>query len=147
MTPANIHMLQQAGDYPRVPVGLLVARLAFQAALLALLAWVDEALSAGSTESWWQRFNQVGVPAGPVYTVPQALNHPQVAQRGMVATYPDVPGVGRDVRVVRTGFKLNGQPPTVASPPPRLGEHTVAILGELGYDAAAVASLQEEKVV
>lgn len=112
-----------------------------------LKAMLDQALSTGSTESWWQRFNQVGVPAGPVYTVPQALDHPQVARRGMIATYPDVPGVGRDVRVVRTGFKLNGQAPTVDSPPPRLGEHTVAILRELGYDAAAVASLQEENVV
>ena len=65
----------------------------------------------------------------------------------MIATYPDVPGVGRDVRVVRTGFKLNGKAPTVDSPPPQLGEHTVAILGELGYDAAAVASLQKENVV
>jgi crotonobetainyl-CoA:carnitine CoA-transferase CaiB-like acyl-CoA transferase len=35
----------------------------------------------------------------------------------------------------------------VASPPPRLGEHTAAILAELGYDAAAVAALEEEKVV
>ncbi|MBK0392707.1 CaiB/BaiF CoA transferase family protein [Ramlibacter algicola] len=120
------------------------ARLQHRGELKALL---DEALAADSTEAWWQRFNQVGVPAGPVYTVPQALAHPQVAGRGMIATFPDVPGVGRDVRVVRTGFKVNGEAPTVESPPPRLGEHTAAILAELGYDAAAVQSLQDKEVV
>lgn len=40
VTPANVHMLQHAGDFPGVPVWLLVARLPLQAALLALLAWV-----------------------------------------------------------------------------------------------------------
>jgi len=65
----------------------------------------------------------------------------------MLATYPDVPGVGRDVRIVRTGFKLNGQAPEVASPPPRLGEHTDALLEELGYDRAAIAALKQEKAV
>jgi formyl-CoA transferase len=120
------------------------ARLQHRAELKALL---EEALSADSTEAWWQRLNAAGVPAGPVYTVPQALSHPQVAQRGMIATYPDVPGVGRDVRAVRTGFKVNGQAPAVDAPPPRLGEHTVAILGELGYDATGIEALQQEKVV
>lgn len=40
VTPANVHMLQQAQDFPGVPPWLLVARLPFQAALLALIAWV-----------------------------------------------------------------------------------------------------------
>jgi uncharacterized membrane protein len=40
VTPANVHMLQQASDFPGVPVWLLVARLPLQVALLALLAWV-----------------------------------------------------------------------------------------------------------
>lgn len=120
------------------------ARLQHRAELKTLL---EEALSARSTEAWWQVLNDAGVPAGPVYSVPQALDHPQIAERGMLATYEDVPGVGRDVRIVRTGFKLNGQAPAVANPPPRLGEHTDAILAELGYDQAAVAALKEEKVV
>lgn len=120
------------------------ARLLHRAELKALL---EDALAAASTEAWWPLLNRAGVPAGPVYTVPQALKHPQIAERGMVATFADVPGVGRDVRVVRTGFKLNGHAPAVDSPPPRLGEHTESILAELGYDAAAVAAFKEQDVL
>ena len=40
VTPANIHMIQHAGEFPGVPVWLLVVRLPLQAALLTLLAWV-----------------------------------------------------------------------------------------------------------
>ena len=119
-------------------------RLQHRAELKALL---EEARAADSPDAWWQRFNDAGVPAGPVYSVRQALEHPQVAQRGMVATFPDVPGVGRDVRVVRTGVKLNGEAPTVAAPPPQLGEHTDTLLAELGYSAAEVAALKQEKAV
>jgi uncharacterized membrane protein len=40
VTPANVHMLQHAGDFPDVPAWLLAARLPLQVALLALIAWV-----------------------------------------------------------------------------------------------------------
>jgi len=32
--------------------------------------------------------------------------------------------VGRDIRIVRPGFKINGEPPSVATPPPLLGQRT-----------------------
>lgn len=116
------------------------SRLANREALKALL---DAALAAKPTEAWWKLLNEAGVPAGPVYTVSQALAHPQVRDRGMIGAFESPPGVGRDIRLVRTGFKLNGQAPSVATPPPRLGEHGGEILAELGYDAQAIRALGE----
>ncbi len=120
------------------------ARLQHRGELKSLLEGV---LAAAPTETWWRRLTDAGVPAGPVYTVPQALNHEHITQRDLVATFYDVPGVGREVRVLRTGFKLNGNSPAVTAPPPRLGEHTEAILAELGYDAEAIAALRRNGAI
>jgi CoA:oxalate CoA-transferase len=113
----------------------------------ALAAEIEVALAAGSTEHWWHALVAAGVPAGPVWTVPQALAQPQLAGRDLSSRFEDVPGVGREVRILRTGFELDGERPAVSTPPPRLGEHTEAILAELGYSAADVAALRTEKAV
>ena len=41
VTPANVHMLLHAGDYPGIPYGALVARLPLQLVLLATIAWAS----------------------------------------------------------------------------------------------------------
>ncbi|AOY94376.1 CoA transferase [Cupriavidus sp. USMAA2-4] len=108
---------------------------------------LEAELAKGSADDWWQRLNEAGVPAGPVLSVPEALAHPQVATRGMVGTFPAAPGVERDIRLVRTGFKVNGAAPAVDTPPPELGQHTRDILAQLGYDDAEIESLKEERAI
>lgn len=120
------------------------ARLRHRAALTAL---IEQAMAARSADEWWPLLNEAGVPAGPVYSVPQALAHPQIAGRGMIGRFENAPGVGRDIRVVRTGFKLNGEAPSVDTPPPRLGEHSDEILAELGCTPAEIEALKAEQAV
>lgn len=113
----------------------------------ALNDLIETALAAKSADAWWPLLNAAGVPAGPVYTVPQALAHPQIRDRGMIATFADAPGVGRDIRVVRTGCKLDGEAPAVDTPPPVLGQHTDRILTDLGFSREEIDTLRKEHAV
>ncbi|WP_102782733.1 CaiB/BaiF CoA-transferase family protein [Thalassospira sp. GB04J01] len=112
-----------------------------------LAGLLERVLQTGRTDDWVLAFNAVGVPAGAVLTVPQALSLPQIADRGMIADFASVPGVERDIRVLRTGMKLNGEAPSVDAPPPVLGQDNETILAGLGLSADEIKTLKAEGVL
>ena len=109
----------------------------------ALRSELEAVLKTRPAKAWEKELNQIGVPAGAVLTVSEVLVAPQISDRGFLAKFENVPGVGRDIEVVRTGVKLDGQAPRVDAPPAQLGEHTNDILAELGLSEKEITSLRK----
>ena len=70
---------------------------------------------------------------------------PQIEAREMVAQVEHAT-IGA-LRVLGVPVKLSDTPGAVRTAPPRLGEHTDAVLRELGINAAAIADLRRQKVI
>lgn len=97
---------------------------------IALRDEIEAALIHRSAETWVDELNALGVPAGKVFTVPEILDHPEIAGSGLVASFDAVPGVDRPVRLVRPGLRIDGLIPAVATPPPTLGQHNQEFLSD-----------------
>lgn len=113
----------------------------------ALKALLETRLIEKTAAEWADIFCAAGIPAGPVLDVDAVLDHPQIAERGLIARFEEVPGADRDIRVVRTGMKLDGSAPSVDTPPPVLGAHNTEIFAALGLDDAERAALAQDGVI
>lgn len=94
---------------------------------------------------WTSRLEAADVPYAPVNDVHDVFDDPQVRHLGMFADARH-PSEG-DVCCVQSPIWVDGERPGTATAPPVFGEHTEAVLSELGFDAEAVAALRAAKVV
>ncbi len=111
----------------------------------ALLAVLNPLFAAEPVEHWVATLEREGIPSGKIADLPQALSHPQLLARGMVAevNHPDA----GPCRLLSTPLRMEGLE-RVATPPPRLGEHTREILDQaLGLSSAEVTRLEQAGVV
>ena len=105
-----------------------------------------EAITRGRTSAAWiEALNAGGVPCGPIYKMNEVFDDPQVKHLGITRTVKHA--VLGDVEVIGQAIELSRTPWSVRSPTPEAGEHTDAVLAELGYGAADIAALREKKVV
>jgi formyl-CoA transferase len=110
-----------------------------------LNAAIEEITKTKTSTEWIDLFNEAGVPAGPIYNIQQVFEDAQVKHLGMAAPL-DHPKKGRTEYLAQP-IKLSRTPWQLRAVPPEKGEHTDAVLRQLGYDDKAIAELRSRKIV
>ena len=108
---------------------------------------LEAALAARTAAQWCPLFQSAGIPSGEVLSLSEALELPQIRDRGLIERFENVPGTDRDIKIAAPGFKIDGKTPRVEQPPPELGAHSRQILGELGYTAEEIEALGKEMAI
>ena len=110
-----------------------------------LTALMEMVLVTRSKAEWIAAFEAAGVPAGPVNSLGEALNHPQTRARGMVVDLRH-PEAGA-TRALGCPVHFSATPTRVVRPAPILGEHTREVLLECGYAESEIEVLIADGVV
>ena len=87
------------------------------------------------------------VPAGPINTVAEVFSDPQVIARGLRLDLPATGAAGGTVPSVRAPIMIDGEPMAAPTAAPRLGEHSEAVLAELGLTTGEIGALRAAKVL
>jgi crotonobetainyl-CoA:carnitine CoA-transferase CaiB-like acyl-CoA transferase len=108
---------------------------------------IGELTRKRTSQEWVELLNEAGVPCGPIYTVDQTMNDPQVKHLGIAkpATHPrlgEYEVVGQAITMSRTGGR-----PDVRMTTPDLGQHTDEVLTSLGYSAEEIAKLRQKGAI
>ena len=112
----------------------------------ALNAHLADVIRTKPNAYWVAELNKAGVPCGPINTIDQAWEDPQVKHLGM-AKRVDHPKIG-SYDVVGQPIHMSRYPqPGTLRPTPDQGEHSEEVLRGLGYDSAAIAELRAKRVI
>jgi crotonobetainyl-CoA:carnitine CoA-transferase CaiB-like acyl-CoA transferase len=124
-----------------------------------VVAELAEVLRGQTAAHWLAVFDSAGIPATVIKTLSEVVADPQVAARNSILELPCDPssvdqavsesadGGGPAVnRAVMAPWRLADCPPPLRRPP-RLGEHTTAIMREIGLDDARIARLHAAGVL
>jgi crotonobetainyl-CoA:carnitine CoA-transferase CaiB-like acyl-CoA transferase len=107
------------------------------------LALTQDVLRTRSAEEWLERLTAHGVPCAPVLTRSRMIADPQV-QANEIVVETEHETAGR-LRQARAAARFSATPTAIRHGAPILGEHTRAVLSELGYTADDIALLTAEK--
>lgn len=110
-----------------------------------LISIISEAMHSNTTDYWVEKFEQAGVPAGPVRKIKDMLEDPQTLARDMVIEV-DHPIAGQ-VQALGLPIKFSHGNGVTRRGAPQYGEHTAEVLQELGYSSDDIAALAASQAV
>jgi formyl-CoA transferase len=106
---------------------------------------INEVLAGKDSASWIERFNEEGVPSGPINTIDQVFADPQVQHLHMAQTVRS--GALGPITLVTQPVMLSETPSSIRVAPPEQGEHTDEILQEFGYAPDEIAAFRRNGTV
>ena len=106
----------------------------------AMNAALDRVFATKPSAEWIEALNRAGVPSGPILDVREVFEDPQVRHLGLAQ--PVRHPTHGEIQVQGLPTALSRTPGAVRLPAPGHGEHTDAILAELGYTPAEIAELR-----
>ncbi len=110
----------------------------------SLMAILDPLFKTRTTQQWMTEFAG-RVPAAPVLSMAQALDNPWLKESGGILTL-DHPARPDGLRMIASPIRVDGERPG-GTAGPAVGADTESVLGELGIDAHALATLRDAGVV
>jgi len=96
-------------------------------------------------DEWVKILNEREIPCAPIYDVREVLADPHVRSRKMIFEM-ETEAFGK-LNQLATPIRVTHSPLTARSPPPRLGEHTIQILQEIGYSMSDAKRLKSEGTI
>tara|TARA_B100000470_G_scaffold72374_1_gene55282 strand:- start:239 stop:1453 length:1215 start_codon:yes stop_codon:yes gene_type:complete len=109
------------------------------------LELTQEALLEKNADEWLEILDSAGVPCAPVLKRHEMIHHPQVEASGIVVE-TEHPHVGR-LRQARNAARFEATPTEIRLGAPHHGEHTRAIMSELGFSNAEIDGLIADGVI
>ncbi len=102
-------------------------------------------LATNTTAHWLEKLLAADVWCAPVQSFEDLIDDPQVKHNELIQTVYH-PQAG-EIRVVGVPMTFSKTPGAIRLAPPLVGEHTGAVLGELGYSADEIDALRREGVI
>ncbi len=112
---------------------------------LELESLVEKVTQTKTTKEWLEVFEGAGMPYAAINDVKDTLEHEHIKARGMV-TEVDHPSCG-PMKLVSPPVKFSETKPSIRSPPPTLGQHTDAVLADLGWNKGTIKELRDAGIV
>jgi CoA:oxalate CoA-transferase len=98
---------------------------------------LNEALQAQPTAHWVREFEEIDLPCGPLNSIPEVAEYPQVVAREMLREVESPRG--NKLTISNSPLRMSRTPGAIRGGPPAPGQHTRDVLSELlGLDEAAI---------
>jgi crotonobetainyl-CoA:carnitine CoA-transferase CaiB-like acyl-CoA transferase len=110
-----------------------------------LVPLIEEALARETRSYWVDLLSDAGVPSGPINSIPEVFEDPQVKERQMLRYLPHP--AGTQVPQVVSPFRFTNAPLEYTVPPPTLGQHSEEVLQMLGIDKTQIDALRKRGIV